>query len=778
MKPEDFGRPARRTAPSRRRPNVESLEGRTLLSQASPLLPTAFAHTAGGAAYLIQVSGPGRVRVGHLPHGQVAIALFGTTPATQVTVTPQLIRPRYAGTHLQIGKITVSSGQLGSFTAGTTADLVGPMSPLNGPVQMLQFDALGGAASIQVTGSLGQLAVTNAASFAAGGGLKVAGPVSVGGNLNDSGAAISATGLAVAGNLSLAAGTLTTTALGVGGAMALGGGADAEVAGGNFGVVGDLDIAAGGLLHVAQDLTAPLTVGGNLNLDGGRLAIDRAVSVGGNLAAIPAAGGDNGGGAQAIRVGGLLTVGGNLTDTGAAISATNLGVGGTLSDAGGTLTVTALKVGGAMALGGGADAEVAGGGALGVGGDLDIAAGGLLHVAQDLTAPLTVGGNLNLDGGRLAIDRDLTGGLTVGGDLKAGAGGTLAVGRDADAIRVTGDVDTSGGGHLTVGGNLVGFTVSGKFVGKGPGSGDMAVGLDLDNFQVLGGAPDQGGVNSVDLAVGKNFNGISVPHGIYRSFVTAGVAIDGTSNLSAGEAAGIGPDGTVAVFDTTILAETEIRNLTIGGDVSSDMPTNPARIPTRIVAGEDRLGDLMPNGVIDNFQITGRLIDSVVAASVAPPGDRGIYDQPAGTITVGYRDGPNTTLPNYTAPPFAAPNPTDVVLPGGAINPSFAPPPQPPIGAAMISTQIGPNGATVITTVLNANNTETITTTGPNGTSSVTVPAPNTPIPVPSQSTVLGGVVSTPHGPVADYAGLFAANTVGVIVGGRPAYASATGTGG
>lgn len=162
---------------------------------------------------------------------------------------------------------------------------------------------------------------------------------------------------------------------------------------------------------------------------------------------------------------------------------------------------------------------------------------------------------------------------------------------------------------------------------------------------------------------------------------------------------------------------------------------------TRIVAGEDKNGNFSAGGIIDNFQIVGQLIDAVLAASVQPYGGTGAepptplppnyqpptsssndggsktYDEPAGTIGVA-----SVTYPTSTAPPYepsSDPTIDDLVLPGGAINPSFAP--------ALSATS-----------------------------------------PLPSKSTVLGGVISTNHGDNADFAGIFAANTNGVFVGPLP----------
>jgi hypothetical protein len=126
-----------------------------------------------------------------------------------------------------------------------------------------------------------------------------------------------------------------------------------------------------------------------------------------------------------------------------------------------------------------------------------------------------------------------------------------------------------------------------------------------------------------------------------------------------------------------------------------------------------------------------------VAASVKPnggngtitltpsttPGDDGFntYDAPAGNITgsIGSGGGTIITLPNFTGPPYDKtidPTIDDAVLPG-SINLSLAP---------------------------------SLTATSPT---------------FPQKSTVLGGVISTPHGDEADYAGVLAADTRGVFVG-------------
>ncbi len=175
-----------------------------------------------------------------------------------------------------------------------------------------------------------------------------------------------------------------------------------------------------------------------------------------------------------------------------------------------------------------------------------------------------------------------------------------------------------------VGGNLNSLAINGLYQGKGTASTDLAVGLNLNGFTVLGGGAGQGGVQGANIDVAKDITGLDIRHGIFNSLITAGVLIDGSlQNTSAG--GNIGPDGSDAVFDSQILAGVQIKNLTINGNVRSDYVTNaqPSGYRTRIVAGEDRQGNFTSGGNIDNFQITGALIDSVIAASVAPNGGNG-----------------------------------------------------------------------------------------------------------------------------------------------------------
>ena len=280
------------------------------------------------------------------------------------------------------------------------------------------------------------------------------------------------------------------------------------------------------------------------------------------------------------------------------------------------------------------------------------------------------------------------GSMSVQNDVNLGPSGHVVIAGDLNSLAVTGNLLVNpGSSGIMVGGNLNGLTVNGIFQGQGTSAIDLSVGLDLKNFTVLGGSSNLGSVRSANIAVGKDIVGLNIQHGIFNSLITAGVLIDGSpQNGSSG--GNIGPDGSDAIFDSQLLAGVQIKNLTINGNVTSDYVTkpNPTGYPTRIVAGEvleDRApgrdpqggfpqGTFTSAGNLDNFQITGSLIDSVLAASVAPfggngtlpfangfnynaappsvtPGGQGFntYDAPAGIIVGGTVSTP-VASPNFS----------------------------------------------------------------------------------------------------------------------------------
>ena len=137
-----------RTMKTRRRssrtvPSPDSLEHRHLLSFLQPFGNKFERVRSGGVLDVIAVSGPGQVFTKRINRSTVAISLTGTTQDSQVTISSLGARPGESNSPLQIGKMLVQTGRLGSFIGTTTADLEGPLSPLTGPVASLQFDALG-----------------------------------------------------------------------------------------------------------------------------------------------------------------------------------------------------------------------------------------------------------------------------------------------------------------------------------------------------------------------------------------------------------------------------------------------------------------------------------------------------------------------------------------------------------------------------------------------------------------------------------------------------------
>ncbi|HEX8202650.1 MAG TPA: hypothetical protein VF590_19390, partial [Isosphaeraceae bacterium] len=242
-------------------------------------------------------------------------------------------------------------------------------------------------------------------------------------------------------------------------------------------------------------------------------------------------------------------------------------------------TVTSLQF---NALGPAAQIDVQGNlGTLLVSQGVNLGSSGRIHVSGDVTGGVSVGDEVVLDGAEvlfdrdvagaigvggdltasngsvLAVGRDVRGSLTVAGDLTLGGGSTLLVGRDLGTLGVTGDLSTAAGGQIRVGGNLNMLTVTGTFrgaldsPGRDPQARDLFVGLNLNQFQVLGGGFNQPGVDRVDVEVGKNIQGLDVPHGIFNSFITAGVLIDG--GMAPGTGAGnVGPDGPTAILNTEI----------------------------------------------------------------------------------------------------------------------------------------------------------------------------------------------------------------------------------
>jgi hypothetical protein len=350
--------------------------------------------------------------------------------------------------------------------------------------------------------------------------------------------------------------------------------------------------------------------------------------------------------------------------------------------------------------------------------------GGQFVIGRDSLAPISILGDMTLSqDGHFTIGRDETGTLAVGGSVIINAGGQIAVGRNLTAFTVGGDVlINSGASGIVVGGNLSQMTVNGIFRGQGSATAiDMGVGLNLGSLTVLGGGDNQGGIQDANISVGKVLGELIVPHGIFRSLITAGVSIgSSTSSVS------VGADGTTALYNSEIDAGASITNLTFNGDVTSGFPTGDTTgYPTRIIAGKTPTGNYVAGGTISNLVINGSLIDSVLAASVAPYGGDGSLPPPVPYGGTGRTFVPaSAVFSNYNAP-------------GGLTD-----------NVKNYSIRSYVNGVLVPTAVYD-------TTTDPN--IHVTVLENGT-----VNATVTGNVISTPHDDRFDFTGIFAVNTKGV----------------
>ena len=207
------------------------------------------------------------------------------------------------------------------------------------------------------------------------------------------------------------------------------------------------------------------------------------------------------------------------------------------------------------------------------------------------------------------------------------------VGRDLSSLTVAGDVVIGPGRRDRRWRDVGGLTVNGVFRGQGsPAAVDLGVGLNLSGFSVLGGATNQGGFQSANISVGKNISGINIPHGIFRSWITAGVSING-GRLRV-EHGNRRADGATAIHNSEIDAGTSITNLidaaTSSRDSRPEIPpvtqrgSSPAKSGDLLTASRPDEGLISPTDD-QGSAIDGALIDAVLAASVSPYGGNGSF---------------------------------------------------------------------------------------------------------------------------------------------------------
>jgi len=128
----------------------------------------------------------GTVRAYAMPNGKVGLILDGTTTQSELDINPQPFPQRRGYAHsfaygqtnqskvLDIGQITVNSGQIGAILGYHTANLSGPLvSTGTTPVDRIAFNNLLPGASIHVGGDLNTLDVLNNVKLDGGPGVVV-----------------------------------------------------------------------------------------------------------------------------------------------------------------------------------------------------------------------------------------------------------------------------------------------------------------------------------------------------------------------------------------------------------------------------------------------------------------------------------------------------------------------------------------------------------------------------------------------------------------------------
>jgi len=294
-----------------RTPALEPLESRRLPSSfytgPSAIRPV---HTSGGS-FLIQVSGPGVVKVHSVGRSLIDLSAFGTTVATTITISQIHPRWHFPAEYLGLNKLTITSAQLGGLDAGF-AQLDGPMTPLRNSLLTLELGGIGSNAQINVNGNVGTMSVGQV-DLGPTGNVLISGAV----NTDDVTTSMMVGGLTIDG-----------------GRFVIGQDSVAPIV-----VTGNMTISKDGLFSVGRDLDGSLTVNGNLELDGGgQLFVGRNLSglfVNGDVIINPSGSG--------------IVVNGQLDDL--SVSGLFQGQGGTstptLFDLGVGLNLTGLTISGA-----------------------------------------------------------------------------------------------------------------------------------------------------------------------------------------------------------------------------------------------------------------------------------------------------------------------------------------------------------------------------------------------------------------------------------------------
>jgi hypothetical protein len=286
---------------------LESLESRRLLTYLGPAVNLPVTTAAG--AFLIQVTGPGAVRVQPTSHGAIDLTAYGTTAASTITITQTQQRFHFPNTLLEIEGFVVRSRLLGGLSA-MPAELNGRMTTLTNSVTNFDIGAFGPKARLGIVGGLGELSAISVD-------LGPLGSVSIAEGINSPPRSpVRST------SYTLGAVTIGTMSIS-GGQFAIGADTTQPIT-----IQGNFTINQNGQFSIGRDETGSLTVGGSLAIDsGGQLVVGRDLNnltVDGNVIIGP--------GGSGIAVNGALnglTVNGYFQGQGGTAnpSAIDLGVG-------------------------------------------------------------------------------------------------------------------------------------------------------------------------------------------------------------------------------------------------------------------------------------------------------------------------------------------------------------------------------------------------------------------------------------------------------------------
>lgn len=223
----------------------------------------------------------GTVRAYAMSGGRVGLIVDGTTTQSELTINPQPFPQRKGYAHsfaygqtnqshvLNVGQITVTSGEIGAILGYHTADLSGPLTSLgSSAVDRIAFNNLLPGASIQTGGDLNTLDVLNAVNLNSGPGIVVKRDLNllnVGQDLNLSNGASIVVGRFLGATPQPPKGTATGSNIVALNQSLVGSGTSTLVPAVSGFVQGDVTIGAGSVFAIANGIASSSIIGTEAN---------------------------------------------------------------------------------------------------------------------------------------------------------------------------------------------------------------------------------------------------------------------------------------------------------------------------------------------------------------------------------------------------------------------------------------------------------------------------------------------------------------------------------